>query len=116
MTTPDRRLGSTAQKARAPVAAAHVSFGVRLGVALGAVAVDANFTVWRAFHNEYWPSVYIADRAGRVRFHHFGEGRYEDEDRVVAQSSGECGAVRTEPDALSGSANGAYGGGGSGWP
>ena len=56
----------------------------RLGVTYP-VALDANYTVWRAFRNEYWPSVYIADRKGRIRFHHFGEGRYDDEDRVVAQ-------------------------------
>jgi len=49
------------------------------------VALDANYRIWRAFQNEYWPSVYIADRNGRIRFHHFGEGRYDDEDRVVAQ-------------------------------
>ena len=56
----------------------------RLGVTYP-VALDANYAIWRAFRNEYWPSVYIADRQGRIRFHHFGEGRYEDEDRVVAQ-------------------------------
>src|SRR5258708_1801684 len=56
----------------------------RLGVTYP-VALDANYTVWRAFRNEYWPSVYIADRKGRIRFHHFGEGRYDDEDRIVAQ-------------------------------
>ena len=56
----------------------------RLGVTYP-VALDADFRVWRAFRNQYWPSVYIADRAGRVRFHHFGEGRYADEARVVQQ-------------------------------
>ena len=50
------------------------------------VALDANYAIWRAFQNEYWPSVYIADRRGRIRFHHFGEGRYDDEDRVVART------------------------------
>ncbi len=56
----------------------------RLGVTYP-VVLDANYSIWRALHNEYWPSVYIADRQGRIRFHHFGEGSYEDEDRVVAQ-------------------------------
>lgn len=56
----------------------------RLGVTYP-VVLDANYSIWRAFHNEYWPSVYIADRSGRIRFQHFGEGAYDEEDRVVAQ-------------------------------
>ncbi len=56
----------------------------RLGVTYP-IAIDADYRIWRAFDNQYWPSVYIADRNGRIRFHHFGEGRYEDEDRVVSQ-------------------------------
>lgn len=56
----------------------------RLGVTYP-VVLDPSYAIWRAFHNEYWPSVYIADRAGRIRFRHFGEGAYDEEDRVVAQ-------------------------------
>jgi thiol-disulfide isomerase/thioredoxin len=66
----------------------------RLGVTYP-VALDANYAVWRAFNNEYWPSVYIADRNGHIRFHHFGEGQYDEEDRVVAQLLKEPGS----PDA-----------------
>ena len=62
----------------------------RLGVTYP-VAVDNGYAIWRASHNEYWPSVYVADRRGRLRFHHFGEGRYDDEDRVVAQLLAEPG-------------------------
>jgi hypothetical protein len=64
----------------ANVAAAVRRHGVRYPVVL-----DPDFRIWQAFGNEYWPSVYIADRAGRIRFRHFGEGAYADEDRVVAQ-------------------------------
>lgn len=56
----------------------------RLGVTYP-VVLDPRFAIWRAFHTEYWPSVYIADQAGRIRFQHFGEGAYDEEDRVVAQ-------------------------------
>ena len=56
----------------------------RLGVKYP-VVLDPDYRIWRAFDNEYWPSVYIADRAGRIRFRHFGAGAYADEDRVVAQ-------------------------------
>ncbi|GJG86727.1 hypothetical protein tb265_19080 [Gemmatimonadetes bacterium T265] len=56
----------------------------RLGVTYP-VVLDPDFRIWRAFHNEYWPSVYVVDKAGRIRFQRFGEGAYDEEDRVVAQ-------------------------------
>ncbi len=61
------------------------------------VVLDPNYTIWRAFDNEYWPSVYIADRQGRIRFHHFGEGEYDEEDRVVAQLLNEPAAAGAGP-------------------
>jgi thiol-disulfide isomerase/thioredoxin len=47
------------------------------------VALDSDYAVWRAFANSYWPAVYIADSEGRIRHHHFGEGAYEDLERVI---------------------------------
>ena len=38
------------------------------------VAVDNNWTIWRAFKNRYWPAHYLADAKGRIRYHQFGEG------------------------------------------
>jgi len=70
----------------------------RLGVGYP-VALDLNYSIWRALNNEYWPSVYIADRNGRIRFHHFGEGAYDDEDRVVSQLLAEAGAKVREHSA-----------------
>jgi cytochrome c biogenesis protein CcdA/thiol-disulfide isomerase/thioredoxin len=67
----------------------------RLGVTYP-VALDLNYSIWRAFNNEYWPSVYIADRNGRIRFHHFGEGAYDQEDRVVTQLLAEPGGKSAE--------------------
>lgn len=49
------------------------------------VATDNNYAIWRAFNNKYWPAAYIVDRAGRIRYHHFGEGQYDEQDRVVRQ-------------------------------
>ncbi len=47
------------------------------------VVMDNDFAIWRAFDNRYWPSVYVIDRKGRIRFHHDGEGRYADIDAAV---------------------------------
>ena len=49
------------------------------------VALDSDYAIWRAFGNRYWPAVYIADAEGRLRHHHFGEGGYEECERVVQQ-------------------------------
>jgi thiol-disulfide isomerase/thioredoxin len=49
------------------------------------VALDPDYEVWEAFANRYWPAVYIADVEGRIRHHHFGEGGYEECERVVQQ-------------------------------
>jgi thiol-disulfide isomerase/thioredoxin len=49
------------------------------------IALDSDYEVWRAFSNRYWPAVYIADAQGRIRHHQFGEGRYEECERVIQQ-------------------------------
>lgn len=56
----------------------------RLGVVYP-VVMDNDYAIWRAFKNEYWPASFIIDRKGNIRYHHFGEGAYDQQDRVVAQ-------------------------------
>ena len=47
------------------------------------VAVDNDYDVWSAFDNHYWPALYFVDADGIIRDHHFGEGRYEQSERVI---------------------------------
>jgi thiol-disulfide isomerase/thioredoxin len=56
------------------------------------IAIDSDYAVWRAFSNHYWPAVYIADAQGRIRHHQFGEGRYEECERVIQRLLREAGA------------------------
>jgi thiol-disulfide isomerase/thioredoxin len=49
------------------------------------IALDPDYAVWHAFDNHYWPAVYIADAEGRIRHHQFGEGGYDECERVVQQ-------------------------------
>ncbi len=49
------------------------------------VAIDSDYAIWKAFNNEYWPAHYFIDREGRIRHHHFGEGEYEESERVIQQ-------------------------------
>jgi thiol-disulfide isomerase/thioredoxin len=52
------------------------------------VAVDNDYEIWSAFANHYWPALYFADRDGVIRDHHFGEGRYEQSERVIQELLG----------------------------
>jgi thiol-disulfide isomerase/thioredoxin len=47
------------------------------------VAVDNAYEVWSAFANRYWPALYFVDQDGIIRDEHFGEGRYEESERVI---------------------------------
>ncbi len=47
------------------------------------VAMDNNYSIWRAFNNEYWPADYFIDATGRIRFHHFGEGAYDESEQWI---------------------------------
>jgi thiol-disulfide isomerase/thioredoxin len=55
------------------------------------IAVDSDYGVWRAFDNNYWPAVYVADVNGRIRYHHFGEGAYDEAEKVIRRLLSESG-------------------------
>ena len=52
------------------------------------VAVDNDYEIWSAFANHYWPALYFLDADGLIRDHHFGEGRYEESERVIQRLLG----------------------------
>jgi thiol-disulfide isomerase/thioredoxin len=52
------------------------------------VAVDNDYAIWSAFDNHYWPALYFVDADGIIRDHHFGEGRYEQSERVIQRLLG----------------------------
>jgi thiol-disulfide isomerase/thioredoxin len=56
------------------------------------IALDSDYAVWEAFSNNYWPAVYIADTEGRIRHHQYGEGGYEECERVIQQLLSTAGA------------------------
>jgi cytochrome c biogenesis protein CcdA/thiol-disulfide isomerase/thioredoxin len=49
------------------------------------VAIDSNYAIWKAFNNEYWPAHYFIDANGSIRYHHFGEGKYDESEEVIEQ-------------------------------
>jgi len=61
-----------------------------------AVAVDNDYAIWRAFDNQYWPALYVLDPRGRVRHQHFGEGEYEQSEKMIQRLLAEAGAAATD--------------------
>jgi thiol-disulfide isomerase/thioredoxin len=57
------------------------------------IAIDSDQAVWRAFQNRYWPALYFIDAGGRIRHHQFGEGQYEQSEKVIQQLLAEAGTV-----------------------
>ena len=61
------------------------------------VAVDSAYAVWSAFDNHYWPALYFIDADGIIRDSHFGEGRYEQSERVIQRLLGiDCEPIVVE--------------------
>jgi thiol-disulfide isomerase/thioredoxin len=52
------------------------------------VVVDNDYAIWNAFDNRYWPALYFIDREGIIRDQQFGEGRYEQSERVIQRLLG----------------------------
>jgi thiol-disulfide isomerase/thioredoxin len=52
------------------------------------IAVDNSYAIWSSFDNHYWPALYFIDTDGIIRDQHFGEGRYEQSERVIQRLLG----------------------------
>jgi thiol-disulfide isomerase/thioredoxin len=52
------------------------------------VALDNDYEIWSAFDNHYWPALFFVDAEGVIRDQHFGEGRYEQSERVIQRLLG----------------------------
>lgn len=50
-----------------------------------AVAQDNDGLMWRAYNNHYWPSLYLIDKQGNIRYHHIGEGAYAETESAIQQ-------------------------------
>jgi thiol-disulfide isomerase/thioredoxin len=70
------------------------------------IAIDSEYAIWRALKNEYWPALYFVDAQGRLRHHHFGEGEYEQSERVIQQLLAEAGSDAIGPELASVDARG----------
>ena len=82
------------EKEEANVRQAVQQFGIQYPVAL-----DNDSAVWKAFNNRFWPAHYFIDAQGKIRGHHFGEGKYQRSERTIRNLLLEAGATKL-PDPI----------------
>jgi len=56
------------------------------------IAIDNHYAISDAFKNPYSPALYVVDARMRIRHHHFGEGGYEESERLIRRLLSEAGA------------------------
>ncbi len=49
------------------------------------VAQDNTGETWNAYHNRYWPTIYLIDRSGHLRYKRIGEGGYEETEAAIKE-------------------------------
>lgn len=52
------------------------------------VPIDNDYKTWKAYSNEYWPHLFLADRQGLVRYDHIGEGAYDTTEQTIRKLLG----------------------------
>jgi hypothetical protein len=48
-----------------------------------AVAQDNDGVTWQAYNNHYWPTLYLIDKRGHIRYVHIGEGAYTETEAAI---------------------------------
>lgn len=56
----------------------------RLGVEYP-VAIDNDRLTWGAYRQRFWPTRYLIDKNGRIRYKHIGEGAYDETEAAILQ-------------------------------
>jgi len=47
------------------------------------VVTDNDYATWRTYRVEAWPTLFVLDKEGRVRWTHVGEGAYNETEDVI---------------------------------
>lgn len=48
-----------------------------------AVAQDNDGMTWNAYRTRYWPSLFLIDKRGDIRYKHIGEGQYAETEAAI---------------------------------
>jgi thiol-disulfide isomerase/thioredoxin len=47
------------------------------------VVTDNDYTTWKSYRVEAWPTILVVDKQGRIRWLHVGEGRYDETESAI---------------------------------
>ena len=72
--TPESDLESNVNDLRREVAALGIKYPV---------VTDNDYSTWKEYKVEAWPTVFVLDKQGRVRWTHVGEGYYDQTEEVI---------------------------------
>jgi thiol-disulfide isomerase/thioredoxin len=61
----------------------NVERGIRVFGLTYPIVIDSDREIWKAFANRYWPTKYLLDKDGYLRYGHFGEGGYQECEQVI---------------------------------
>ena len=53
------------------------------------VVTDNDYQTWNAYKVEAWPTIFLLDKQGRIRWMHVGEGDYERTEKLIQKLLGE---------------------------
>jgi thiol-disulfide isomerase/thioredoxin len=65
------------------------------------VGLDNDFVAWNAYGNRFWPTMYLIDHAGQIRFTHIGEGDYGRTETAIRALLAEAAGPAAETRAAS---------------
>ena len=49
------------------------------------IVIDSDRSIWKSFANRYWPTKYLLDKDGYLRYGHFGEGGYVECEQTIQE-------------------------------
>jgi thiol-disulfide isomerase/thioredoxin len=55
------------------------------------IAQDNDGVTWNAYHNRYWPAIYLIDKTGHIRYVRIGEGGYAETEAAIKSLLAETG-------------------------
>ena len=83
--TPETDLENNVDDVRREVAALGIKYPV---------VTDNNYSTWKSYGVEAWPTLFLLDKQGRVRWTHVGEGAYDQTEEVIKKLLAEEDPVR----------------------
>jgi len=63
------------------------------------IAQDNDGVTWRAYRQRYWPTMYLIDKQGNIRYRHIGEGRYAETEAAIEALLAEPHTPEATPEA-----------------